>query len=205
MFKVGIDYAKEGSDKIEEVHLNGEKLYRVNWKKSKQPNLKYPFELDSTVYKTKLVRTIVNKTAKKHPILGKIFLQDTLWARILRKFSSAKNFLSSLETFVNPNTLETLCYRWCKYNKAKLPDYIYFQKICATALQINTVNIHANDDNVIDSEEGKGVEELNQMYKKGYRLDIQYVSQKKPVYAICEFDFFKLVPSKNKITNIQPS
>lgn len=197
--RLSLEYAKSSPDKVEEVKAAGQTVYKVNWKKSRTANLKYPFEVDATIYKTELVKKIINAIAKEHRLLKKIFDPDSLRIRTLKKVISMKNFLASLETFYNPNTLETLGYRWCKNHKNKIPDYLFFKKICAIALQINTVNAVKEIDiekHSIKSKSGSNIEELNEMYKQGFLVDIDHIAQLKPILALCNDEFFKLKKQK---------
>ena len=165
-------------DAVTEMEIAGEKVYKLNWKQGKTPNSKYPFELNSTIYKTGLVKEIVSRTGREWPRLKKLFAKDSVRVKLLKKIVSMKDFLIAIDTFRNPNTLETHCYKWCRRNKTKVPDYLYYQKLCASALQINTVNTEL--DNPIDSPDNLTVEALNEQYKQGYRFDIDAIEQNKP-------------------------
>ena len=190
--RLSLDYVKSGSDVVEEFTVAGQAVYRINWKKGKLPNTKYPFELDSTVYQTDLVRKVVKKVAKDYPILKKLFNPTSLHVKLLKRIISMKNFLVSIDTFFNPNTLESYCYRWCRNHKGKVPSYIYFQKICSTAIQINTVNTFSNEKNFIRPVKGKSVIELNEKYRSGLRLDIEAIEKNKPRATHVWSEYFKL-------------
>jgi hypothetical protein len=192
MSRLSLQYVQTGADKVEQVDVTGQTVYRVNWKKSKRAHIKYPFELDSTIYKADFIKKIINITAGEYPRLKKIFAPNSLRVKILKKFISMKDFLLSLDTFRNPNTLETYCYRWCKNHKRKVPSYLFFKKIYATALQINTVNTVVNKGDSIKSKQGHSIDELNEMYKKGYLVDIDYVAQQKPTLVRYDGELFRL-------------
>lgn len=170
--------ARNRIDVITEMEIADEKVYRLNWKQGKTPNSKYPFELNSTIYKTGLVKEIVSRTGREWPMLKKLFPKDSVRVKLLKKIVSMKDFLIAIDTFRNPNTLETHCYKWCRRNKSKVPDYLYYQKLCASALQINTVNTEL--DSPIDSPDNLTVEALNEQYKQGYRFDIDAIEKNKP-------------------------
>jgi hypothetical protein len=140
-----------------------------------------------------LVKKIVNRVAKDYPTLKKIFNPNSLRVKFFKRLISMKNFLRSLNTFFNPNSLELFCYWWCKNHKWKLPGYLFFQKICSTAIQINTVNIFAGKDDYIHSLKGNSVIELNEKYRSGFRLDIDFVTRKRPISTHSGAELFKLV------------
>jgi len=174
-----------------EIEIAGEKVFRIRWKKARSRHARYPFELNSTVYKTDLVKKIVAHAAKEHPMLQKWFTRESVPLRLLRCITSMKHFFVSISTFHNPNTLEGHCHQWCKKNRSKIPSYLYFQKTCASAVQINRVN--TTTDNPIDGSNEHTVEALNEKYRKGYRFDIEALKAKKPNETHVGRDFFKLV------------
>jgi hypothetical protein len=178
-------------DTLASVEVGGEKVYRINWKRAQSRNAKYPFELNSTVYTTSLVRQILARVSKDHPMLKKIFKPESFLVKPFGLIFHMKDFLASLEMFNNPNTLEGYCYRWCRTHKHKLPSYLYFQKACASAVQVNRVNTSAA--NPIDGLEEHTVESLNEKYKQGYRLDIDFVTENKPKGTHCGQECFRLI------------
>jgi hypothetical protein len=168
---------------IQEQHICLYKImeqntYSVKWKKAKDKTARYPFELNGTVYKTELVREIVSHVSSDKIILKKIFNKESLLVAILGKIFSMKNFLSLLNSFHNPNSLEGNCYRWIKTHKGKYPNQLFFQKICCAALQVNIVNTEVN--NPVDGGDEYTVEFLNEKFKKGYRLDIDFLKKNRP-------------------------
>ncbi len=95
--------------------------------------------------------------------------------------------------FYGPNTLESWVCRWCQNNSELLPNYLYFQKNCASAIQVNMVNTSTKND--FDSAAEYTVEALNERYKTGYGLDIDFVARNKPTATHCGVEFFKLTKS----------
>ena len=180
-------------DAITEMEIADEKVYKLNWKEGKTRNSKYPFELNSTMYRTGLVKEIISRAAKERPMLKKLFPKDSVYVKLLKKAVSMKDFLIAIDTFRNPNTLETHCYKWCRRNKSKVPDCLYFQKLCASAVQVNTVNTEL--DNPIDSPVNLTVEALNEQYKQGYRFDIEAIKNNKPQTTHVGNNHFKLKKS----------
>lgn len=182
---------KAKNEVVETLEVGGEQAYCINWKKAKMPNAKYPFELDSTIYRTSLVRRILTPVAKEHPVLKKIFTPKSLLLQTAGLFLRKKDFLASFETFRNPNTLEGYCYRWCRAHKRRLPSYLYFQKLCASAIQVNRVN--KSTKNPIDGSNEHTVEALNEKYKQGYRFDVEAFEKDKPRATHIRHQYFRLV------------
>lgn len=180
-----------GGDKFSPLQVDGETIYRLSWKDAQTRNAKYPFELNSTIYKTSLVKEIVSRVGREWPMLKKLFSKDSVHVKLLKKVVSMKDFLIAIDTFCNPNTLETHCYKWCRRNKSKVPGYLYYQKLCASAIQVNTVNTEL--DNPIDSPVNLTVEALNEQYKQGYRFDIEVIERNKLKTTHAGQEHFRLV------------
>jgi len=153
-------------------------IYSVNWKQAHSANAKYPFELNSTIYKTSLIKTILSSVSRKHPLLAKFLKKDSFTTILLGKLISTKHLLIAIHSFKNPNDLESNCHRYCKRCKNKLPENLYFQKLCASAIQINTVNPAVK--NQIIPQQGLDIYSLNKKFSQGYRLDVDYLIKNKP-------------------------
>jgi len=182
------------ADRFSPIQLNGQTVYRVNWKRAKNKQAKYPFELNSTIYRTCLVKKILKPVAKKRSILMKIFTKDSLIGRFLGRIISMKHFLISISTFHDPNTLEGYCHKWCTSHKSKLPDYLFFQKLCASAIQVNTVSTTV--ENPVDVLDGHTIESLNEKYKQGYRFDVEEIEKARPEATHVGGEYFRLVRQK---------
>jgi hypothetical protein len=171
------NYNRE-NERISRVSVNDGDVYRLNWKKAASKNGKYPFALNGTIYRTDLIKKIVWNVAEDRPLLKRLFPRGSMHVKFLSHIISMKNFMASLETFHDPNTLEGHCCRWCKTHKWKFPSYLYFQKLCASVIQVNRVN--TTMDNPIDGSCEHTVDALNEKYKQGYRFDIQAIGGNKP-------------------------
>lgn len=182
---------KEDSDQITKIDIGGETIYRLNWKKGRNRNARYPFELNTTVYKKELVAKIIKYVARKYPKLIKIFSKESLLVKILSSVTSLKDFLIAINTFHDPNTLEGFCYRWCRNHKLRVPSYLYFQKNCGSAIQVNRVN--TTMENPVDGSNEHTVEVLNEKYIQGYRFDLDMIEKNKPVETHVGQDYFKLI------------
>lgn len=181
---------KNSKDVINEFTVNNRKIYCLNWKNGQTPHSRYPFELCCTIYRTELVKRIISGTMNNNPIIKKIFLPDTALIKGLQATKFARKILKSFGYFFSPNTLESWNCHWCQNHKDQLPSFLYFQKNCAAAIQVNMVNTTTKD-----SFNGSGdyaVEALNNKYKQGYRLDIDYVARSKPINTHCDKGTFKI-------------
>ena len=181
---------QQEQEQICQIKIDGRDLYRLNWKSAASRNGKYPFELNSTIYRTELVKKIVAHVAKEHLMLKRVFRQNSLRVRVLGRLVSMKDFLILMSTFRDPNSLEGHCYRWCKKHKWKVPSYLYFQKLCASAIQVNRVNTAVG--NPIDGSREHTVEALSEAYKQGYRFDIEAIEKNKPRATHVGKEYFRL-------------
>ncbi len=121
-----------------------------------------------------------------------MFAVNSKSVRILSKIIRKHKLLKKFGYFYNPNTLESWNCRWCQNHAEQLPLRIYFQKLCATAIQVNMVNTSARLEKAEDSSEHT-VKTLAEKYRQNYRLDIDYVMRNKPVETHCGKDCFKLI------------
>jgi hypothetical protein len=174
---------KGGGDIIEEHSAAGEKVFSVNWKNGRMPLTRYPFELCCTIYSTRLVKKIIYGSMNNNPFAKRFFSPSSAFIRFLSIIGRKRSTLKRFGYFFSPNTLESWPCRWCRNNNKQLPDYIYFQKLCASAIQVNMVNTSTgNEHHGVDEHT---VESLNNKYKEGYRLDINYISENKPNATHC--------------------
>jgi hypothetical protein len=189
--KFGPEYFADGRDRIEEQTIGGQAVHRVNWTTATDVAAKYPWELNSTVYTTEFVREFLRPISQDKPRLKKLFDPDSLALKLAGLVVSRKRILYGVSTFHDPNWLEGLGYRRCRSHKSRLPPYLYFQRICATTLQVNRVNtvianpVYGGDD--------QSVETLNEKFRQGYRLDIAYLEGNKPMSMRVGQEYFRLV------------
>ena len=180
----------EDDDVIADVEVAGHKVHRVDWKQGQTPNSRYPFELCATVYKTELVKKIIAGTMNSNPLAKRLFCPSSAFMRAMNKVVSVRSTLKRFGYFFSPNTLESWNCRWAQNHSEQMPDYLYFKKICASAIQVNIVNTLTKYD--FDSAAEYTVEALNERYKSGYRLDIDFVARNKPAATHCGVESFKL-------------
>ncbi len=181
---------KDSDDTITECTVAGEPVYRLNWKKGQTPHTRYPFELCCTFYKTDLVKKIIYGSMINNPAVKNIFKPSSFLMKIFERAEWKRSMLKRFGYFFSPNTLESWPCRWCRNNSEKLPDYTYFQKLCASAIQVNMVNTSTKNDH--DGTSEQTVEALNEKYINNYRLDIDFVAGKKPTEPGCGHQYFKL-------------
>ena len=188
--RCGQNILESGKDEINDIAVRGQTIHRVNWVLGQTATTRYPFELCATIYRTPLIQEIISSTQNNNPIFKRLFTPGSLLIRVLGKVTSVRSILKFFGYFYSPNTVESWNCRWCQHNSGKLPNYLYFQKICASAIQVNMVNTSTKND--FDSDAEYTVEALNEKYKVGYRLDIDFVSDNKPTGTHCGVELFKL-------------
>lgn len=190
-FGPNAEFLKDSGDVITNLTVAGQKVFRLDWKNGRSPHSRYPFELCSTVYTTDFVRRVISNTMNGNPLIKKLFSPGSGLIRTLGKIMSTRSILKSFGYFFSPNTLESWPCRWCQNQKDRLPQFFYFQKICAWPIQVNMVNISNN--NQLQEIELYSVNRLNDKYKQGYRLDIDFIAANKPTGADCGPQYFNLV------------
>jgi len=175
---------------VDEINVARQTVYRVNWRNGRTPNTRYPFELCATIYPTALVKEVITSVPNNNSLIKILFSPSSALIKALEKVISTRPILKSFGYFFNPNTLESWNCRWCQNHSNQLPGFIYFQRLCATAIQVNMVNV--TDRKVFNGSADYTVEALAQKYKQGYRLDINSVISNKPVGTHCGPEYFKL-------------
>jgi len=181
----------EDSESAGEENIDGEQVYKIDWTKGRSPLTRYPLELCATIYRTELVKKIIMESRNKNPFINKIFSPCSILTKGLKITGLSRKVLKKFGFFYGPNTLESWNCRWCQLNAHKLPHFLYFQKICVSALQINLVNITTRSSKKTAAE--NTVAALNEKYKQGYRLDIDYIKSNKPTQTHCGYEYFKLI------------
>jgi len=184
----------KGSDYIYEFFLSKQAIYKFNWKDGKTDLTSYPFELCATIYRTETVKKIISSLMNHNLIIRKIFSPGGLLLKGLRRTRFARKIFKSFGYFFSPNTLESWSCRWCQNDSQRLPKFLYFQKLCASAIQVNMVN--TSTINTFDGNDEQTVEALNNKYKQGYRLDIDFFAGNKPTGLSCGREYFKLTKVK---------
>jgi hypothetical protein len=181
---------KDGNDPISETAIAGQTVYTLNWTQGRTPTTRYPFELCATVYPTALVKRVINSVINNNPVIKKLFSPSSALIKASAKVISTRSILKSFGYFFSPNTLESWNCRWCQNHSDQLPGFLYFQKICASAIQVNMVNTSTRSK--LDGSAKHTVEALNEKYKSGHRLDIDFVARNKPTATHCGVESFKL-------------
>jgi len=183
--------AKEGGDDYVKIDLPETSVYKLNWQRGQNSISRYPFELDSTIYRTSLARKIIEAISGEHRGLQRWVGRGSALSAVVKPFSSLKELHRKIHSFYDPNSLEGDGYRWCKKHKNQLPPLLYFQKLCASAIQINRVN--TSKENPIDGTDEHTVEVLNEKYRQGYRLDLEHLEENRPDATHVGQECFRLV------------
>lgn len=181
---------KDSGDLITECTIAREPVYKLNWKNGQTPHTRYPFELCCTFYTTESVKKIIYSSMSSNIVARSMFTPDSLLIKAFEKAGQKRSVLKGFGFFFSPNTLESWPCRWCRNNSEQLPDYTYFQKLCASAIQVNIVN--TSTDNAHEGIDEHTVETLNNKYKQGYRFDINLIAQNRPKEPGCGREYFKL-------------
>jgi hypothetical protein len=190
--RFGYDRLKDGRDPLAETAVAGQTTHRIDWTQGQTPNTRYPFELCATVYRTALVKEVLSNAMNNNPLVRRLFSPSNTLIRGLRKVISTRRILKSFGYFYSPNTLESWTCRWCQNHSSQLPRFLYFQKQCAAAIQVNMVNTSTGGE--AHGESDLSVEELNRRYKQGFRVDIDFVRQNRPKETHCGREYFRVRP-----------
>lgn len=191
--RFGVDFLESGGDTVTEVPLGDRRVRRVNWKKARTPHSRYPFELCSTFYRTEFVKKIISSTMTDSGSARRFFSPASPVMKGLGKAFSMRSVFKKFGFFFSPNTLESWNCRWCRNHPAQMPDFTYFKRLCASAVQVNMVNTSTK--NTFDGTDDHSVEALNEKYKKGYKLDIDFIAANKPGQPSCGQEHFRLSKS----------
>ena len=192
--RFGSDSLKGAGDQISDEQIAGQAVYKLDWTKGQTPHTRYPFELCCTFYRTELVKTILEGSISRNPATKKLFGPASVLAKAVSPLGLRRSLLKRFGFFYSPNTLESWPCRWCQRNSEKLPRFTYFQKHCASAVQVNMVNVSTV--NTTDGTAEHTVEALNEKYRQGYRLDIDYVAANRPSGPGCGRECFRLTKTR---------
>ena len=188
--RFGKNVTKNDSDTLSETAVAEQTVYSIDWTQGRTTTTRYPFELCATIYPTALVRKVIESAKNSNPLIRGLFSPDSALIKLLVKNKLKRKILKRFGYFYSPNTLESWNCRWCQNNSEGLPNRLYFQKLCASAMQVNMVNTSTRSD--FDSGAEHTVEALNEKYKSGYRLDIDFVCNNKPAGTHCGVECFQI-------------
>lgn len=193
IFGFSLRFSKQNAgekDVINEHSVAGQTVYSINWTQGRTSTTRYPFELCATIYQTGLVKRIINSVSNNNLIIKKLFLPSSILVKILSKVISRHSLLKSFGYFYNPNKLESWNCRWCQNHRDQLLGLLFFQKLCASAIQVNVVDISGK--RKFNCSDECTVETLAKKYRQGYRLDIDFVAANKSTGTHCGAECFKL-------------
>ncbi|MHC4657561.1 MAG: hypothetical protein ACYS83_00075 [Planctomycetota bacterium] len=189
--RFGKEAIKNGNDPISEAVIAGQTVYRIDWTQGRTPTTQYPFELCATIYPTNLVKRVIGSLQNNNTVIKKLFSPNSALIKALGKVISTRSILKSLGYFYSPNTLESWNCRWCQNHSEQLPGFLYFQKQCASAIQVNMVN--TSTANETDGAAEYTVEALADKYRQGYRLNTDSIAKKRPAGTHCGVEYFELI------------
>ncbi len=185
---------RDCGEAINKAAAGGQTIYSLNWKQGRTPGTRYPFELCATIYPTALVKKIISSSQNNNPLAKKLFAPNSGLIKAMGKITSVRSILKYFGYFCSPNTLESWNCRWCQHHSDQLPSLLYFQNQCASAIQVNMVNV--TERKFLDGSSDYTVEGLAEKYKQGYRLDIDYIAKNKPMHTHAGLEYFRLTQNK---------
>jgi len=194
-FRFGPDSGELSEDELICEQIDAQKVYRIDWTKGKSKHSRYPFELCCTLYRTEIVRQILTELVSSNSISKRFLKPNSGLIKGLWKTGLSRSILKRFGYFFSPNTFESWPCRWCQKNSYRVAHFTYFQKLCASAIQVNMVN--TSTINTFDGTFNESVETLNEKYREGYRLDIDYLRRNKPSTTSCGHTYFRLVKSES--------
>ncbi len=181
---------EDGPDELIAEQVNGQTVHKLDWTRGQTSHSRYPFELCSTFYRTDLVKRALNGCMSQSAAARALFAPGSVLIKAVSVAMSPRSILKRFGFFYSPNTLESWPCRWCQNNADSLPRFTYFQKHCAAAVQVNVVNVTTTS--TADGTAEHTVEALNEKFRQGYRLDIDYIAQHKPKNPGCGREYFRL-------------
>lgn len=167
------------AENITEHNINNQTVYTADWTKGESGVTRYPFELCATIYRSRDVKKLITAAMNNNPTIKRLFAPSSKLIKILGGIIKKKKLLKKFGYFFSPNNFESWNCRYLHNNPDKFGKYLAFSKICATAIQVNLVNTTTNTDKAENHPEFT-VEALNEKYKQGYRIDINYFNKNKP-------------------------
>jgi hypothetical protein len=163
---------------IQQQNIEGQTVYAVDWTKGQTSNTRYPFELCATVYRTEDIRRLFTAVMSRNRFANRFLRPGLSLAALYGKIFKVRKLYKRLGFFYNPNTLESWCCRYVQNHPQQFGHLLAYQKICASAIQVNMVNTSTAND--WDDSAEFTVEALNEKYKQGCRLDIDWLTKHKP-------------------------
>ncbi len=202
IFGFSLRFNKENakkSDPVNKAIVAGQTVYNLNWTQGQTPATRYPFELCATIYPTVLIKKVINSAMNSNLAIRKLFSHSSGLVKFLEGMISKHKILKRFGYFYNPNTLESWNCRWCQNHIKELPPLLYFQKLCASAIQVNMVNTSVRKK--FNDRGEYTVEALADRYMQGYKLDIDYIARNKPSGTHSGSEYFKL--TRNEVCQVK--
>ncbi len=188
-FRLGAE-SVDSCEQLEKFEVGGEQIYSLDWRGGRTADTRYPFELCATMYRTGLIQEVLKGTMSRNFLARSLFSPNSATIRFLGRMFSRRSILKKFGYFYSPNTFESWNCRWCQRHGESLPGRLFFQEQCAAAVQVNMVNVSTRA--IFEGEDDFTVHALNEKYKDGYRLDIDFVAAKRPTNPHCGREFLRL-------------
>jgi hypothetical protein len=178
------------ANNVKPNNIDGQTICAVDWTKGQTRNTRYPFELCATIYRTKDIRRLFVATIIQNHFANRFLSPGSTLASVYGKLFKVRKLYKRLGFFYNPNTLESWCCRYVQNHPEKFGSLLAYQKICASAIQVNIVNTSTVND--WDDSMDLAVEKLAEKYRQGWRLDIDWLSQHRPHETHLDAGYFHL-------------
>jgi hypothetical protein len=175
---------------VKQENIDGQAVFAVDWTKGQTDSTRYPFELCATIYRTEDIRRLLTAVMSRNHFANRFLRPGSAIADLYGRIFKARKLYKRLGYFYNPNTLESWCCRYVQNHHEQFGRLLAFGKICASAIQINRVN--TSTVNEVDDSTELMVEALNEKYKQGWRLDVDWLSQKPPQETHSDAAYFHL-------------
>jgi hypothetical protein len=175
---------------VNDYTIDGRTVYAVDWIKGQAAAARYPFELCATIYRTEEIRRLFRGVMSQNRFANQFLCPGSMLAGLWGKIFKVRNLYKRLGFFYNPNTLESWCCRYVQRHPKEFGSFLAFQKICASAIQVNMVN--TSTINEWDGSAELTVEALAEKYHRGWRLDIDWLTSHIPTQTHCGKDEFHL-------------
>lgn len=175
---------------VNEYDIDGQAICAVDWTKGQAAAARYPFELCATIYRTEDIRCLIAAIRSQNGFANRFLCPRSAISGIYGKLFKVRSLYKRLGFFYNPNTLESWCCRYVQNHPEQFGRLLAFQKICASAIQVNMVN--TSTANEWDDKTDLTVENLAEKYRQGWRLNIDWFGQNPPQDTHSDAAYFHL-------------
>ncbi len=190
------------ANNVKDYDIDGQAVYTVDWTKGQTSSTRYPFELCATIYRTKDISRLFCGVISQNRFANRFLRPGSALADLYGRIFKARKLFKRLGFFYNPNTLESWCCRYVQRHPKEFGSLLAYQKICATAIQVNMVN--TSTANEWDNSAELTVEALAEKYRQGWRLDIDWLIEHKPAQTHSDRKYFNLTDYTGSYGKTEP-